>query len=570
MNKTSPMKRSAYILSLLLILLCVGCSTPQHTLELINRSESVAEEYPDSALLLIQQVDSRRVRGKQDKARYRLIYSEALYHNQIDSDCDSLTRPLFDYYYYSDCHEERARAMYQHGLVMRNSNNLSEAIFCLSKANESLQEYSNPRLQGLVYRVMGDIYSSECLFNDALAQYLKSKEFFDIASLPSHKAYVQLLIAQMYSKMRLFSDAIDNILIAEKLAIELGDEELLNMALTELALVYVQIDNFENCQKVFERIDLENSHVCSICYYHCINAIICAYNGDYKSAKDAICLAEQDSVVDQMFVYYAQYKVAKFRHDYKEQLMWYTLMIDMQDTNVYNMISDSVLRYEVELYKNNMLHNEELYRKSQTINRLSIALMIILISGISYYIYSVKKREQQTIATLKEQVDSVKDELREKNKKIMRLSVDAEEKRCAILKMQYQINDNICRNLHQIDELLEAYYSDSTKSHKHNELISAIDNYVATFAEADNGYSAVEKYVNQSRSSIMSLLRAELPFMKETEYRLVCLYYADFSTNAICMFLGYDKNKLYKQKSKIKSIIGNSTCTNRELFLKYL
>ena len=68
----------------------------------------------------------------------------------------------------------------------------------------------------------------------------------------------------------------------------------------------------------------------------------------------------------------------------------------------------------------------------------------------------------------------------------------------------------------------------------------------------------------------MSLLRAELPFLKETEYRLVCLYYADFSTNAICMFMGYDKNKLYKQKSKIKSIIGNSTCKNRDLFLKYL
>ena len=558
-----------YILFALLVFV-VGCTTPQHTLELINRSESMAEEHPDSSLLLIEQVNERRVRGKQDKAYYRLVYSEALYHNQIDSDCDSLTRPLFDYYYYSDQHEERARAMYQHGLVMRNSNNLSEAIFCLSKAEESLQKYFNPRLQGLVYRATGEIYSSECLFNDALTQYLKAKDAFDIAELPLHKAYVQLEIAQMYNKMRLYDEAINNLSIAEGLAVELDDAELLNMVLSELALVYVQIDDFNNCRRVLEQINLEASHARSICYYHCINAILYAYNGDYKSAEETICLAERQTIVDQMFIHYTKYRISILQQDYKEAIVWYTLMIDMQDNNVYNMITDSVLRYEVELYKNNMMHNEAMYHKSQTINRLSIALMIISLCVISYYIYSVKKREQQTIAILKEQVDSVQNELREKNKKIMRLSVDAEEKRCAILKIQYQINDNICRNLHQIDELLEAYYSDSTKSHKHKELISAIDNYVATFAEASNGYIAVEKYVNQYRAGIMSLLRAELPFLKETEYRLVCLYYADFSTNAICMFMGYDKNKLYKQKSKIKSIIGNSTCKNRELFLKYL
>ena len=114
--------------------MAVGCSTSQATLELIERSESMAAEHSDSALLYIESVDATTIRGNRDMARYRLAYSEALYYNQIDSDCDSLTRPLFEYYYRSDCHDERARAMYQHGLVMRNSNNLSEAIFCLSKA----------------------------------------------------------------------------------------------------------------------------------------------------------------------------------------------------------------------------------------------------------------------------------------------------------------------------------------------------------------------------------------------------------------------------------------------------
>lgn len=102
-----------YIL-LLFLVEGIGCTTPSETLALIEHSERVAIDYPDSALMLIESVDRANIRGKRDMAHYRLAYSEALYHNQIDSDCDSLTRPLFDYYYDSDNHAERARVMYQH------------------------------------------------------------------------------------------------------------------------------------------------------------------------------------------------------------------------------------------------------------------------------------------------------------------------------------------------------------------------------------------------------------------------------------------------------------------------
>ena len=190
-----------YILIALLVFV-VGCTTPQHTLELINRSESVAEEHPDSSLLLIEQVNKRSVRGKQDKAHYRLVYSEALYHNQIDSDCDSLTRPLFDYYYYSDQHEERARAMYQHGLVMRNAQKSAEAMHALLEAEKSLQHCDNPRLLGLVYRTMGDIYGRECLFSNALASHKKAYEVFQTLSLEFHTLYSLYSISEICIQLK--------------------------------------------------------------------------------------------------------------------------------------------------------------------------------------------------------------------------------------------------------------------------------------------------------------------------------------------------------------------------------
>ena len=203
-----------YILFALLVFV-VGCTTPQHTLELINRSESVAEEHPDSSLLLIEQVNKRRVRGKQDKAHYRLVYSEALYHNQIDSDCDSLTRPLFDYYYYSDQHEERARAMYQHGLVMRNAQKSAEAMHALLEAEESLQHCDNPRLLGLVHRTKGDIYGLDCLYDNALNEHIQAKDLFAKSQLYKHEVYELYNIAQTLSLMRNYPEAIGYLSIAE-------------------------------------------------------------------------------------------------------------------------------------------------------------------------------------------------------------------------------------------------------------------------------------------------------------------------------------------------------------------
>ena len=207
---------------LLLSAYVVGCTTSPETLALIEQSERVVVDYPDSALLLIRSVDPDRVYGRRDKAHYRLAYSEALYHNQIDSDCDSLTRPLFEYYYDSDLHAERARAMCQHALVMQNAQSNSEAIHTFLEAEKSLRECDNPRLLGLVYRSLGDIYYFESLFGEAISSFVKAKECFDRADLPYYSLYTSYQLGRVYSDVRQFDNAIDTFVEAESIALQ-GD-----------------------------------------------------------------------------------------------------------------------------------------------------------------------------------------------------------------------------------------------------------------------------------------------------------------------------------------------------------
>ena len=151
------------IFLVILSFVLVACSTSPATLSLIERSEQLAIDHPDSALNLIRSVDPSTIYGRDDRARYTLALCEANYYNHQDAACDSLVQQLFDYYLTSDRHHERARALFQYGFSKMGSKVISstEPLFALLEAERSLQYVDNPRLLGLVYSAKADIYSYE-------------------------------------------------------------------------------------------------------------------------------------------------------------------------------------------------------------------------------------------------------------------------------------------------------------------------------------------------------------------------------------------------------------------------
>ena len=179
-------------------------------------------------------------------------------------------------------------------------------------------------------------------------------------------------------------------------------------------------------------------------------------------------------------------------------------------------------------------------------------------------------RKRRYIDELNEHINAVQRDIRQQESKIKLLKSDINSREHTIIQMQRTINDHLSSSLSNIGDLLDAYYSDKTKEVKHNQLIKEVDRYVHDFASNPKGYMAVEKIVNESNDNIMEKLRTEYPDFAEDEYRLLCLIYADFSSNAICMFMGYDKNKLYKNKSRIKGKLNSKKSKNHKLFIMYL
>lgn len=560
------------LLSLIvLLLMSVGCSTDEQTLQLIEQAESVMIEHPDSALNIIRSVDAESIRGEEDMAHYRLVMAEALYKNYIDEGIDSLTSFLYDYYLYHDDHSRRARAMYLHSHAMSSKGDVFSAISALHQAEKSLAYTENLRLAGLIYREKGHIYSSQCLFNDALESYKKADENFSLANLDSHSAYVNRLIGSMYSKMKMYEEAIERLKYAERLACNIEDNYLLYIVRLELCFTYFQVLDYESALAVLQSVEAIDFREYGKSDYYCALAIVSAYKGDFSVAKEYMQRAESEAVLlSNAHKDYAYYLIYSLMEDYNLALNVYKNIIRQQDVYTYNIITDSPLHYSIKLLEKDIEYTKEIYDKNRMINKLIYVLISVVFVLLLYYVVNRNKHKKQYIATLMAQVESVQNELYGKDEKIKSLSAMAEEKRCAVVHMQRQLTASICQGLQNINSLLDAYYTDNTKSLKQREIIAAIDSYVTNFAESPDGYAAVERFVNQYRDNIMLLLRAELSMLKESDYRLLCLIYAEFSSNAICMFMSYDKNKLYKQKSKLKGIITQSNSEYKHIFLKYL
>jgi len=443
----------------------VGCATDKRSAELIAYAEEIAMELPDSALRVVQSIDPESVRGRHDRAHYKLVVAEAHYYRDLIPNRDSIAQPLFDYYIESDNHAERARALYQHALVMQAEGENARAMFSLLEAEKSLSHLDNPRLLGLVHRTMGEIYGAECLFQNALEEYQKSKEYFDKAELPIHSAYATYDIAIIYNRMRDFEAAIKMLLIAEDEFGRLNEYGHMFDTQIELCYNYIQLNDYSNCRNIFNRIKTHNLNTYSLCDYYCISAILSAIDGNLNQAYLLLNRAKQELIINPMQLAYAEYIIIRLQGNDTEALNFHLQMVAEQDKFVFNAINNSLLQSQVDLLSDQVASTKEIQQKTRFINYLLTILSVGIVLIFIYYIKDKQHKHKVEIA----QSMAIASELRN----ILTLK-DSE-----ILSQQNIIEQLFASRFDTIDKLSCAYFEaqgfNNEKQRIYREVSSLID-----------------------------------------------------------------------------------------------
>ena len=532
----------------------VGCATDKRSAELIAYAEEIAMELPDSALRVVQSIDPESVRGRHDRAHYKLVVAEAHYYNRLAVDRDTIAQPLFDYYIESDNHAERARALYQHALVMQAEGENARAMFSLMEAEKSLEHLDNPRLSGLVHRTKGHIYGAECLHKNALEEYQKSKEHFDKAELSFHSAYALYNIATAYSDLRDYDNAIKYLLKSEEQFSENGYGLYQFETQIELCYNYLQIDDFNSCANVFARIDKSSNIGYSYCDYYCIYAILSAHSGNFVDAKTYISKAKTEQIINPMQLAYSEYKIMKICGNDSDALTMYREMIAEQDKFVFNAINNSLLQSQVDLLSGQVASAKEIQQKTRLINYLLTILSVGIVLIFIYYIKDKQHKHQveieQYISTIKELQMTTKD-------------------------LPSQMNDSIDKlyksRFKELNDLYDIYYDSVGSTRQMKIVFEQINNTINSIKCDKKRLAELEKIVNEYRGNMMSKLLDLCPNLSERQRKIILFSYAGFSLRAIALFMDSNPTQISKDKYKIKGIIKSCGETkDTELFINSL
>lgn len=534
------------------VVVAVGCATDKRSAELIAYAEEIAMELPDSALRVVQSIDPESVRGRHDRAHYKLVVAEAHYYNRLAVDRDTIAQPLFDYYIESDNHTERARALYQHALVMQAEGENARAMFSLMEAEKSLEHLDNPRLSGLVHRTKGDIYGVECLQKNALEEYQKSKEYFDKAELSFHSAYALYNIATTYSKLRDYDNAIKYLLKSEELFSENGYSLYQFETQIELCYNYLQIDDFNSCANVFARIDKSAKIGYSYCDYYCIYAILSAHSGNFVDAKTYISKAKTEQIINPMQLAYSEYAIKTLKGDLGDALISYKNMIALQDISVFNAINNSLLQSQVDLLSDQVASAKEIQQKTRLINYL---LAIISAGIVLLFIYYIRNRQRKHQAEIKRYIDIIAD------MELMRKDNSTNNMLNATIDRLYR------SSLNEINELCEIYYEQSDSSRLASKIFAQVESNIERLKSDRKRIEELESAVNISHNDIMAKLREQCPGLTEREMRIALYSYAGFSNRAISLLVGANAETLPKIKYSIREHIKSANAIDCDMLI---
>ncbi len=103
------------------IILCLtSCTNSSKHGETLMQVESFIHERPDSALAILQGIDTTTLKNKEEKAKHALLLSMALDKNVIDRTDFEVLQPAIDYYQNHGTATNKLRTLYYEGRIYTN------------------------------------------------------------------------------------------------------------------------------------------------------------------------------------------------------------------------------------------------------------------------------------------------------------------------------------------------------------------------------------------------------------------------------------------------------------------
>lgn len=555
--------KSLAILSFLCI--CVGCKSPIG--RVLENVDSYIQDRPDSALAVLETMDTAAIVRPCDIAKYSLLHTMALDKNHINTTNLGFLMPAVEYYSKQGNTFDRLRTFFYVCRINRRLGNYQEAIIAGTKAKQLAEE-------------SGDLY---------------------------WRAMTASEVGYTFGWDMLSDEEVRSMLEADMLWKEYGDELHIENSMANLALAYSNKAMFKEADSLYAVL---NDRYPSKCRYFVLRAQneICSPCPDQKQAIDwyekAIPEGEMD--VDNYYEYayalaldgnifrakellrqlepyprntrsdYYSYKISELEGNYAEAFMnlkSYTFQID---STVRSQLDQSVFKGMAVQSK---LESEiaEMKRKQMSILIWSVSAVSIMAIFLLMLLSQKRKRrleaENDRLVRLYDESNRMLDNLRIQDE-LAKEEADSKLKTMEgrLLSLRTSYARMYQSQLKSIGQLLDYNYSNAKHQieiykTKYSERVESILN---SLRQDQRNQKEFERIINSELDGIMSKLRNDFPSFRENEFRLLSYAIVGFDATTCATLLDWPENRVRVYKTRLTQVIKNTQSENTDLYMAFL
>ena len=546
---------------ILIIGISTGCSGNKTVESQLSRAEQVMQSLPDSALRIIENIDTDDISRRSTRARYPLLYSQALDKNYIDQTNDSLIRIAGKYYRSQGNIRAQVLTGYYHSRILCNNGDYTRALLLLLRLEDKAQELNDPYLLGMLYHQISEIYTTRYDYPNKLKFAQQAYDSYLSAGLKNHCGYALFDIGEAYFNLEDYDNAFENYKKSLYIAIEEQDSVMQRSCLSNIAMACVGQREPENAiaalwqikQQLHEDWDDQE-------YISMANAYLIANRLD--SAQYYLNMAEIRHDDDPIAI--ARLKSAAARIHIR------TRELTKAATEFQYCLSaqDSLFRIALqESYAS--LHRDYLDKRQRVAHRmllimrqriwLASALFITIILFVGFIAFVNFRKRQLTVAKYMSAIEDINNA-----KKILMVKLDSQQQSDTtelrrIIKDRYSV----------IDQLASTYYERQGMDEQ-KAIYNKVKNLLDSYASDEKGKQEIERIVNLCYDNVMQKVREELPTLKDWERDLLCYVYAGFSLRVISVFTGDSINYVAVKKSRLKTKIAESDAPSKDFFISLI
>jgi hypothetical protein bfra3_21505 len=540
-------------------LLCWGCKQTDVT-QVLDRAETCMAERPDSSLYLLRTLDKRHISGSLRKARYALLYSQALDKNYIDVDNDSLIRVAVDYYKGHGTSHEKALAYFYLGRVYDNAGDETRATEAFVEAETHALDTDDHYICGLIYSYLGNLYFSQYSFDEALAMYDKSEKCYAQAGQLRNEGYMVEAKARVYKLQHLWDNSLNEYNKAKEIFFVLNDFEQILFINRAISII-----QFQSGKQIDLTIDLLKSLYSENKIYtlpiedYPLWSMISLKNKDLDKAREyaLLSLSNKDSLSERQLagLYALLIEIESSAKNYSKALEYSgeyeKIMENIDEYERHNLIQEIEHKYKNRQLKD-QLEAEEKYHFYQ-LKIISLLIFLAIIIAL-YIINHLIKRKRRIIIEKNKEIEIYKimaDDLASNYTELKNLYDRLGAERDQEDETETRFMKALDNRLKGLGDLLEEAYLFENKPER---FLKTFKDYVKESSAQEFAFSDLRYIVNKKYCGIVDYLQKTYSDLSESDLDLCSMICFGFSSNSIRQIYAHtNPDSIYNKRSKLRN-----------------